>query len=476
MEHVRNTWAVVILGGVMAAGVVGGETRTAVLYSTDLFHPHADPDDHYDLACLFALGELDLRGIVLDLGAVQAERPGSPAVEQMMSIARRRVPYALGLSRPLRSRTDTALDEPAQFQGGVELMLSVLRRAREKVVVFTTGSCRDVAVAFNREPALLKEKVKAVYFNVGRGPGEPQDECNVGYDPGAYLRLFESGLPLYWCPCFGKNGYETFYVADQAEVLSACTQPVRNYFVYCLTRSKAEALPFLSSGPHPVPTGPRRMWCTAPMLHAAGRKIYQRGPNDFVALTDEEAGRAGLAGKSIEVFRFEPICAQVLDPTSEAVEPTAPEPGRLTASYRGRLEDRVGTHAAQPDGRHDCCVRVLGVPADKSIRNIVLTGPQQGRWEHAATDRWWRVAYQRGPQRLDVWFQFYAPGEHRVEILYADGTAQAATFTVPDVAAAGLHVKLDPAVPNGWVFRAIDPRYPQILASCLKNLLANLGR
>jgi len=44
------------------------------------------------------------------------------------------------------------------------------------------GSCRDVAAAFNRQPDLLKRKVKAVYFNVGRGPGEPQKEWNVDYD------------------------------------------------------------------------------------------------------------------------------------------------------------------------------------------------------------------------------------------------------------------------------------------------------
>jgi len=35
---------------------------------------------------------------------------------------------------------------------------------------------------------------------------------------------------------------------------------------------------------------------------------------------------------------------------------------------------------------------------------------------------------------------------------------------------------LNPAQPNGFVFRQTDPRYRQIMASCLKNLLAGLGR
>jgi hypothetical protein len=153
--------AVALCGGLALAG-----DRVPVVYSTDLFHPHADPDDHYDLACLFAMREFDVRGIILDLGGTQAQWPGRPAVEQMMHITGRKVSYGFGLSRPLRSRDARALDEPAEFQAGVKLLLSVLRESKEPVTLFTTGSCRDVAAAFNREPELLKTKVKAVYYNL----------------------------------------------------------------------------------------------------------------------------------------------------------------------------------------------------------------------------------------------------------------------------------------------------------------------
>jgi hypothetical protein len=346
---------------IIAALTVAGEpaeVKIPILYSTDLFHPHGDPDDHYDLACLFALREFDIKGVILDLGGTQAQRSGRPAVEQLMHITGRRVPYAIGLSERLRSRADKAMEEPERFQGGVNLILSVLRDSQEKVVIFTTGSCRDVAAAFNREPELLKRKVRAVYFNIGRGPNEAQEECNVGYDPLAYLRLFESGLPIYWCPCFGKEGYETLYTVDQAAVVGVCTQPVRNYFVYCLSRSKADPIEFLKSGPHPVPTGARSMWCTAPMLHAAGRKIYQRGSDDVVALSASAAEKAGLAGNLVDAFHFVPM--------------------------RATIDDGV---------------------------------------------------------------------------------------TPP-----GLRVELNPAAPNGFVFRAPDKRYRQVLASSLKNLLAELGR
>ncbi|MHB1034909.1 MAG: nucleoside hydrolase [Pirellulales bacterium] len=331
-------------------------TKIPIIHSTDLFHPYSDPDDHYDLACLFGIEEFDVRGIVLDLGGTQAKQPGKPAVEQMMRIAGRRRPYAIGLSRPLGSRADRALEEPAEFQAGVELILSVLRESKEKVILHTTGSCRDVAAAFNREPQLVKDKVRAVYFNIGRGPNETQDEWNVGYDPASYLRIFESGLPIYWCPCFGKDGYETLYTVDQSAVVGACRQSVRNFFVYCLTKSTADPIAFLTSGPHPLPTGPRNMWCTAPMLHAAGRRIYQRGAGDFVALPPAGAQREGLAGQEVTAFQFVPMRATVED---------------------------------------------------------VGAGPK-------------------------------------------------------------LRVALDSSEPNGWVFRAVNPRYREIMASCLKNLLAGL--
>jgi hypothetical protein len=460
----------------LCAQPVGAEGEVPILYSSDLFHPHGDPDDHYDLATLFSLPEFDIKGIVLDMGATQKQRMGKPPVEQMMHITGRRAPYAIGLSRPLRQRTDKAADEPADFQGGVNLILSVLRASRERVTIFTTGSCRDVAAAFNREPELLKMKVKAVYFNVGRGPTEAQNECNVGYDPLAYLRLFESGLPLYWCPCFGRDGFQTLYVADQTSVVGACTLTVQNYFVYCLTRSDADPIAFLSAGAHPLPRGGRSMWCTAPFFHAAGRKIYQRGPDDFVALPPGEAQKVGLGGKEVEAFRFAPMRATIGEDAAPTPNPVEPPPGRISAVYVGCSKDRVGTGSMSPDGRLDCCVRVAGVGPAKPIKNIVLTGPSQGRWEYVETGRWWRVAYEREGRRLDCYFQFFAAGEHRIEITYHDGASQSALFNVPSATAPALRVELDPRSPNGFVFQTLDKRYPQILASCLKNLLAGLGR
>ncbi len=306
-----------LLPGISARAAMGAEAQVPILYSTDLFHPHDDPDDHFDLATLFAPEEFDLRGIVLDLGAKQKQKTGRPAVEQMIEITGRRVPCAIGLARPLQSRADKALGQPEEYQGGVELILGTLRASPAKVTIFSTGSCRDVAAAFNRQPELLRRKVRAVYFNAGTGPAGAQTEYNVGLDPQAYGRMFESGLPLYWCPCFGSGGYQTLLTIDQPRVIGACGPAVRNFFVYCLTRSKADPMEFLRSGPHPLPQGKRRMWCTAPLFHAAGRRIYRRGADDFVALRPTAARQAGLADREVHVFEFVPMRGRAAEEMKE---------------------------------------------------------------------------------------------------------------------------------------------------------------
>jgi hypothetical protein len=335
-----NTWtyplssliqSLLLVTLVLVVGSQAAEPRIAIVHSTDLCHPHDDPDDHYDLACLFALNEFDIKGIVLDLGEHQAERPGRPAVEQMMHITGRKAPYAIGLDRPLRNLDDKALEAVEKFQGGVQLILSVLRDAEDKVVLHTTGSCRDVAAAFNREPELFRRKVRAIYMEIGTGPDGNQDDYNVVISPLAYARLLESGLPVYWCPCVGKDGYSTWYHVDESAVVGACTRRVQNYFVYCLTQSKDAPIAFLNSGPHPLPSGIRNMWCTAPMFHAAGRKIYQRGDDDFVALSPRDAEKAGLGAKAVDVYEFVPVQVKVASLPQPGDSGQKPSPLSLSA-------------------------------------------------------------------------------------------------------------------------------------------------
>jgi hypothetical protein len=70
-----------------ASGGLANRQSVPIIHCTDLFHPPDDPDDHVDLAVLFALSELDILAIILDLGHLQEAKPGDVPVRQMMTFA-----------------------------------------------------------------------------------------------------------------------------------------------------------------------------------------------------------------------------------------------------------------------------------------------------------------------------------------------------------------------------------------------------
>lgn len=345
--------------------------KVPIIFSTDLFHPPHDPDDTFDLATLFALKEFDLRGVILDnVRGDQKTRSGRIPLEQMMHLTRRQVKCAAGLPVPLESSTDQGQGQPREYQGGVELILSCLRETKEKVVLFSTGSCRDIAAAFNRDPTLFRDRVKAVYSVIGNGGnGEAaQFDYNSRLDPWAYFRLFEIGVPFFWCTTRPKmteekieGPYSTNYLADQGKVLPALSRQVQNFFVYCLTRSTADPLAFLDSGPHPLPGGPRHMWSTGPLCHAAGRNIYQRSQGDFVVLRPDDAARAGLAEKRTSVFEFVPMAVKL-----KSKEPKA---GQFGPYYTFLIQQNPDTTAPNALGFH----RLVEGAAYRQIMESVLT-------------------------------------------------------------------------------------------------------
>jgi hypothetical protein len=263
-----------------------------VLYCTDLFHPHDDPDDHFDLAALYALHELDVRGIVLDQGDRQDERPGRIPVAQLNHLTGREVPCAEGLSAKLKNPDDRALDQP--HQAGVRLILEVLEAADGKVTVITVGSLRDVAAAFNREPDLFRNKVSRLMIFIGEASA-PTLEWNVGLDPHAFIRVMNSGLPVWWIPCFDggnfKNkGNASYWKASHDDLLGSASDRVMNFFIYALLEPDADPLEYLDGPVDPearerVLKGKRNLWCTAVFTEAAGRGIAGGKPFRFVPVS-----------------------------------------------------------------------------------------------------------------------------------------------------------------------------------------------
>jgi hypothetical protein len=251
-----------------------------LVYCTDLFHPPDDPDDHLDLATVFALPEFDIKAVLLDQGDKQLKRPGRIPMEQMIALTGRRLPYSAGLGTKLRTPGDQGLDQPWEFQGAIKLFLKVLRESDRPVRVIAVGSVRDIAAAFNREPELLRKKVEALYLVIGNIKVGGK-EYNVSLDPEAFRGVLASKLPIYWFPCFpADNVLSSFWkLPHYSDVLEGAPLALQNFILYMLHRVEPTGLdPLQALGLNLRPwrrvfwDQPKNMWSTATILLAAGRK------------------------------------------------------------------------------------------------------------------------------------------------------------------------------------------------------------
>lgn len=292
-----------------------------MLHQTDLFHPHADPDDHWDLACIYALaygGEIELKGILIDFAPEMREGPGDPdmfAVCQMNAITGLTVPAAVGTAKPMSARDDTQADAPEAALAGANLVLNTLRDARDPVIINIVGSCRDVALAGKRAPALFSEKCAGIYLNAGTGSPIRERaahyEYNVSLNASAYAAIFDLPCPIYWMPCFEEMTaaeerrvmeFGTFYKFRQDAILPYLSPQVENYFLYMLDRSPDfHWLRYLHRPVTPELLAEygalyRNMWCTGGFLHAVGKTVQADG--NIVALGQAAAN---------PVFSFDPI-------------------------------------------------------------------------------------------------------------------------------------------------------------------------
>ena len=300
-----------------------------MLHATDLFRPHNDPDDHWDLACVYALawqGDADLLGILIDYP--QPDRPNDPdvqAVAQMNYLTGKAAPIMVGSPRRFTS-AEAAMPENQAALRGVRAMLERLRKSPEPVVISILGSCRDVALAGQLEPKLFAKKCAAIYLNAGSGTPDPvlakQLEWNVHLDAASYAAIFRLPCPIYWMPCFevvpspGKpfevSAYGTFYRFRQGDVLPKLSDSAQNFFAYVFKQSRPEMqqgaagaqrpewLRYLLGAKEPdcqrrIAAMQRNMWCTGGFLHAAGMTVS--GDGRIVPLSQTKD----------PVFTFDPI-------------------------------------------------------------------------------------------------------------------------------------------------------------------------
>ncbi len=339
MPLTRREVLAATIAGVAAAGKLASTSRAdspaerravPMIHVSDLFRPHCDPDDHWDLASAYALaaqGSADLLGVLIDFPRPGADQdPDVLAVAQMNYLTGTAVPVMVGSPAWLESQDfDKAENVPALR--GIRALLDILRRAPRPVVIHVLGSCRDVALAGRMDPGLFAEKCAAVYLNAGSGTPDPEEarwlEWNVHLDPRAYAAMFELPCPVYWMPCFHKlsassddvfqvRQYGTFYRFRQGDILPELPDSVQNFFAYMFLHGGAMADPGGAVARQPnwlhyllgakdadlhaqIQAMDRNMWCTGGFLHSVGETVS--GDGRIVPLADAEA----------PVFSFDPV-------------------------------------------------------------------------------------------------------------------------------------------------------------------------
>jgi hypothetical protein len=301
-------------------------SKSPVLHATDLFRPHVDPDDHWDLSCIYALacrGDIDLKGVLIDYPPRDSKEhnPDIMAVAQMNLISGISVPVAVGSSLRMNSRNDVQPHASPTDRHGVQMVLDVLEKSPRPVVINILGSSRDVAIAGKKAPALFAAKCAGIYLNAGTGSPDKslasKLEYNVTLDRSSYAAIFDLPCPVYWMPCFEEiespgervvREYGTHYEFRQDEILPHLSDMVQNYFAYMFGRytdhnwlhyvkgEKDEALLKRFGSRR------RHMWCTGGFLHAAGYAVSRDGK---IIFPDQMS--------DLPVFTFDPIKARCDD-------------------------------------------------------------------------------------------------------------------------------------------------------------------
>lgn len=324
-----------------------------VVHATDLFRPHCDPDDHWDLACVFALAfsrEIDLKGILIDFAPARRDgyNPDVMAVAQMNHITGLPVPVSVGSPHPMRSRDDNQPDVDASDHGGINMVLDILRGSPEPVIIHITGSCRDIAIAGKKAPQLFADKCAGIYLNAGTGSPDKAKAANLEYNvrlaPLSYAALFDLPCPIYWMPCFEQMQssrvvmeYGTHYKFRQSEILAHLSERMQNFFAYVLGKKQDHRWLTYLMGPREdqsletFGTQDRHMWCTGGFLHAAGQTVSAEG---------RIVERDGTGDSA--VFSFDPIQLSCSD---EGVTKWAHDRA-ATARYIFHVRDLAGYQEA----------------------------------------------------------------------------------------------------------------------------------
>ncbi|MFV2070785.1 MAG: hypothetical protein ACC645_27780 [Pirellulales bacterium] len=310
--------------------------RIAVIDITDLYHPHQDPGDNLDLIAAYGLPEIDLRGVVLDvtdpfrgretrdakgklLDNTGPREPGFVPVWQLNYVFDRNVPMGVGPFRRMRSPTDHMPALPAFQQSGIDLIFRLLEESAEKFEIVSFGSARPLAVAYRRNPSLLRRKVRRIHLCAGATDAE-LIEWNVRLDPNAMVSLLRSDLPIAVYPCatdspFHYGPHNTFWRLPDLTFIRRMDPRLQSYLAFAFTRSsRPDFLRAMDQRPKEndlaaICRRPHKVWETAVWMAVARRKLVQRAGGTFRIVPEDEVA----AGDTVLPGQLRPCTIDVQD-------------------------------------------------------------------------------------------------------------------------------------------------------------------
>ena len=291
-------------------------TQRPVIDVTDLYHPHQDRGDNFDLIAAYGLSQVDLRAVIFDVtdrfrrpfrnpdgagydDATGPREPGFIPVQQLNTIFDRAVPCACAPFGTMRDPEDPMNDTPTYQQAGIDLIVQVLRESKSPVDIVSFGSARPIAVAYNRQPHLLREKVRRIHLCAGTAP-RGYLEWNVALDPHAFVRLLRSDLPVAVYPCATPSGptdvgrHNTYWSLPDLQFVRTMTPALQRYIEYAFSRSNRQDFLTLLDEPAPIADmsehfgRTHHVWETAVWMEVADLRLVRRPDNSCALLPADD--------------------------------------------------------------------------------------------------------------------------------------------------------------------------------------------
>jgi pyrimidine-specific ribonucleoside hydrolase len=333
--------------------------KVPIIDITDLYHPAQDPGDNFDIIAAYALPEIDLRAVILDATERfrqpiadggdptfrdtrgYAREPGVIPMTQMNFIFNRNVPYATSPFTTMKSPDDCMYDVPVFQQYGIELILKTLQDSEEKVEILSFGSARTLAAAYNREPDLLRSKVKRIHLSAGSSSPE-YPEWNVLLDPNAIVCLFRSDLPIAVYPCatgqgpFDYSPNNSFWRLPNLEFIKDMHPKLKRYLGYAF--GYVNRVDFLRAVQEDFPEEHMQaiyphyhsVWETAVWMQVSNRVLVHRADGSYRIIPADEV----LPTDSVLPNELRPCKVNVQENGRFTFEYTD-EPTNLLIYYRG---------------------------------------------------------------------------------------------------------------------------------------------